>query len=148
LRIGDVLNANGGGLTGVINSLNLSYDEAIWELDTNAKLPRNIDVSLGFQVLHEKPIGLVKVGNSMMFGGITTRVSTQGSDSSMVTSTSTTVQTSEFRAAFGENNDYLEAPVVSSYGTATMLDFPPTAITSPTAQQIAAIQGATNADEF
>lgn len=72
MRVGDLIASTspGNGLTGVITSLNLSYDEAIWEIEADAKLPRNIDVTVAFQVLHERPIGLVQQTGGTMFGGV------------------------------------------------------------------------------
>jgi hypothetical protein len=79
LRVGDLINAigteGGRGVPGVITSLEFDYNEAIWELNKNEKVPRIVEVSLGFQALHEYAIGLVtkpgQAGQSEnTFGGI------------------------------------------------------------------------------
>lgn len=73
LRVGDVISSIGGatgkGVSGVITSLDINYDEAIWELTAGQKLPRDIEVSIGFQVLHDRAIGLTKTNGGMQFGG-------------------------------------------------------------------------------
>lgn len=65
LRVGDVINAQSEkgllGIPGVITSLDVNYDETTWELEKGAKVPRYIDVSVGFQVLHEGPVGVAKI---------------------------------------------------------------------------------------
>lgn len=71
MRVGDVINAigpeGGRGLPGIIESLNFDYNDAIWELKEDFKVPRNIKVSLTFRVLHDRPIG---IGAEGRFGGI------------------------------------------------------------------------------
>lgn len=73
MRIGDVINALGPegsrGLPGIIESMDYDYTESIWELSDGYRLPRNIKVSLTFNVLHDKPIG---VGQEGRFGGLGT----------------------------------------------------------------------------
>lgn len=73
MRVGDVINAIGPegtrGLPGIIDGLSLDYNESIWELAKDWKVPRKIDVSLSFTVLHDKPIGRGEEGR---FGGIGT----------------------------------------------------------------------------
>ena len=70
MRVGDVINAVGGngvqGISGIITSLNYSYDDSTWELLNGRRLPKNVEVSLGFHVLHEYAVG--RVGDK--FGGI------------------------------------------------------------------------------
>ena len=68
LRIGDVVNAGGFGVTGVITSLGVDYSEATWELAKERKLPREFDVNISFQVLHDSPIGLSN--SRLKFGGV------------------------------------------------------------------------------
>lgn len=74
MRIGDMSSAvdsrTGKGLSGIITSLSLNYDQSIWELDTDSKLPRMIEVTVGFQVIHDRAIGLVTSANGPQFGGI------------------------------------------------------------------------------
>lgn len=71
MRVGDVVNgsssASGKGLPGIIESLDFDYTDALWELKAGYKVPRNIEVSLTFTVIHEVPVGL---GNEGMFGGL------------------------------------------------------------------------------
>ncbi len=73
MRIGDVINAVGPegcrGLPGIIESLDFDYTEALWELKSGFKVPRNINVSLTFSVLHDRPIGRGEAGK---FGGLGT----------------------------------------------------------------------------
>jgi hypothetical protein len=78
MRVGDVVNAIGSegmrGVPGVITNLDIEYSESIWEVVKDMKMPRNIEVSLSFQVLHETPIGLVAgvsgKSHETAFGGI------------------------------------------------------------------------------
>lgn len=71
MRVGDVISAAGvdgnRGLPGIIDSLDFDYSDTLWELKKDFKLPRNIDVSLSFTVLHETPIGRGLEGK---FGGL------------------------------------------------------------------------------
>lgn len=55
IRIGDVVKSAGTGLAGYITSLNYSYDlEMGWEISTEGiKVPRKIDISLSFSVIHD-----------------------------------------------------------------------------------------------
>lgn len=73
MRVGDVINAigseGGRGLPGIIKSLAFDYNDTIWELQENFKVPRNVSVSLTFRVLHDRPIGRGEEGR---FGGIGT----------------------------------------------------------------------------
>lgn len=71
MRIGDVINARGPegglGLPGIIKTLDFDYTKALWELKKDMKVPRNIQVTLSFLVLHDRPIGRGEEGR---FGGI------------------------------------------------------------------------------
>jgi len=71
MRIGDVISAAGPegnmGLPGIIESLAFDYTDSVWELKKGIKVPRNINVSLSFHVLHDMPIGR---GVDGKFGGI------------------------------------------------------------------------------
>ena len=73
MRVGDVINGlgpeGGRGLPGIIESLDFDYNDALWELKKGYKLPRHVDVSLSFTVLHDVPIGRGLEGR---FGGIGT----------------------------------------------------------------------------
>jgi hypothetical protein len=70
LRLGNIIDGAGfnamRGLPGVITQLDFDYSETIWEVEADWQVPRNINVSLGFQVLHELPIG----SRGGAFGGI------------------------------------------------------------------------------
>jgi hypothetical protein len=100
LRVGDVISSIGGvtgkGLSGVITSLDISYDDATWELTSGQKLPRDIDVSIGFQVLHDRAIGITKTNAGMQFGGYQNGTS----------------DIRKFRAAFG-SVDYINETVAA-----------------------------------
>jgi hypothetical protein len=109
MRVGDVINAKGKegnrGLPGVITSLDISYDDTTWELVEDHKLPRYIDISLGFHVLHEYPVGLVRgVGgdNDTAFGGIYPGGGPTGNKGDSY------VNINRFRDSFG--GDYLNDP--------------------------------------
>lgn len=74
MRLGNLINASSysvplsserPGVPGFINSLDYAYDN-IWELEDDWQVPRSIDVSLSFTVLHELPIGII----DGQFGGI------------------------------------------------------------------------------
>jgi len=71
MRVGDVINAAGNiagkGLPGILTSLDYDYSDKLWELNKTYKLPRSVDVSLSFTVLHDVPIGR---GTEGKFGGI------------------------------------------------------------------------------
>jgi hypothetical protein len=105
LRVGDVISAIGGvtgkGLSGIITSLDINYDEGVWNIEANQKLPRDITVSVGFHVLHDKAIGIV----DGQFGGV------NGSKANI----------RSFRAAFG-STEYLNEPVTAGPGSA--MQFP------------------------
>lgn len=114
MRVGDLINALGSdgfkGLPGVITSLEYSFDEATWELEKGKKLPRSVDVSLSFHVLHEVAIGLAQNDRTTTsFGGM------RGSSGKMGESRSAT-NLSYFRHLFGSdvindpNATTLEAP--------------------------------------
>jgi hypothetical protein len=54
MRIGDLFaSTNGRGLPGYITSMDWSYDDGIWNMDDELKVPRKISVSIGFTVLHD-----------------------------------------------------------------------------------------------
>lgn len=105
LRVGDIINSVGKdglkGLPGVITSLNFTYDDATWELLPNRKLPKNVDVTIGFHVLHEFAIGTVR-GSDSPFGGVMNGGGPVGNEKT------SQVSVSRFRASFG--NDYLNNP--------------------------------------
>lgn len=103
MRVGDLINAVGRrdgnrGLPGVITQLDVNYDDTVWELDADQKVPKYIEVSLGFHVLHEFPIGVSAGGRETKFGGIGTGPGARGQKSAYV-------DVGRFRDAFG--GDYL-----------------------------------------
>lgn len=54
MRIGDLFaNQLNKGLPGYITSMDWSYDDGIWNMKTDFKVPRKVTVSLGFTVLHD-----------------------------------------------------------------------------------------------
>lgn len=71
MRVGDLVNGfgnkSGRGLPGIIESLDLDYSEALWELKDDFRLPRDVSVSLAFTVIHDVPIGRGAEGR---FGGL------------------------------------------------------------------------------
>lgn len=71
MRVGDLINAPGPegarGLPGIIESLDYDYSGKLWELKKDFKMPREVDVSLSFLVLHDVPIGRGLEGK---FGGL------------------------------------------------------------------------------
>ena len=73
MRVGDVMNALGPegarGLPGIIRNVDFDYTDSLWELKRDYKLPRMIDVSLTFAVLHDVPVGR---GLEGLFGGLGT----------------------------------------------------------------------------
>ncbi len=102
MRVGDIFNAIGReglrGLPGFISSLSLDYTNATWELINNRRLPKEIEISLSFQVLHEFPIGLVSMDSSDQyaesFGGINFNPDGKWQD----------VSVNRFHKAFGDND--------------------------------------------
>jgi hypothetical protein len=59
MRIGDLINGGAKkGIPGYITSLDLAYDDGIWNIETDFKVPRKISISLGFTVLHEGNPGI------------------------------------------------------------------------------------------
>jgi hypothetical protein len=107
LRVGDIISALGGvtgrGISGVITNLDLNYDQAIWELTRNSKLPRTIEVNLGFQVLHDRAVGILHTDDGPMFGGVSVN----------------RADVRRFRAAFG-SVEYLNEAEPLSPGLASM----------------------------
>jgi hypothetical protein len=72
MRVGDLI-ASGKtkGLPGYLTSLDLNYDNSIWNIKQDFKVPRNIEVSLGFTALHETNPGLYKDKDKLVFGTAT-----------------------------------------------------------------------------
>ncbi len=94
MRVGDLICASGKrGLPGYITSLDFSYDDGIWEIDTDFKIPRKVSVSLSYTILHEGNPGIypfstnsISVDGSLenpdnirTFGAMTTQVFGDGS---------------------------------------------------------------------
>jgi hypothetical protein len=54
MRIGDLFaNQANKGIPGYITSMDWSYDDGIWNLKTDFRVPRKVSVSIGFTVLHD-----------------------------------------------------------------------------------------------
>ncbi len=73
MRIGDLFtasprNGNKKGLPGYINSLTFAYDDNIWNIRKDYKVPRKISVALGFVVIHDGNPGLYQNVGSPLFG--------------------------------------------------------------------------------
>jgi hypothetical protein len=107
MRVGDLINAVGTegnrGVPGVITSMDFNYDNSTWELLKDRRVPKEIDVTMNFHVLHEFPIGVVHAlgdtKSDLFFGGI------QPGGAATFGTTNSYVNIDRFRAAFG--SDYL-----------------------------------------
>jgi len=65
MRIGDLIAGAGGtGLPGYINSMDFSYDDGLWNIKANLKVPRKISVSIGFTALHDGNPGTYPVSET------------------------------------------------------------------------------------
>jgi hypothetical protein len=63
MRVGDLISTGTGkGLSGYLTSLDLNYDKSVWNIKKDFKVPRNIEVSLGFTALHDTNPGLYNDG--------------------------------------------------------------------------------------
>lgn len=68
MRIGDLFaTSNNQGIPGYITSLDLSFDDGIWNIQTDQKVPRVITVSLGFTVLHDGNPGIYQYSEAQLF---------------------------------------------------------------------------------
>jgi hypothetical protein len=113
LRIGDVINSVGRdgnrGLPGVISNLSFGYDESPWELLDGRRVPKNVDVSLGFHVLHEYAIGSIRGAGrdegNLIFGGI------DNTNNGLSGEPNARGDVGRFRATF--KSDYLNDPKIS-----------------------------------
>lgn len=57
MRIGDLIcDQFNNGLPGYLTSLDFNYDQSIWNLEKDLKVPRHVPVSLTFNILHEQKI--------------------------------------------------------------------------------------------
>jgi hypothetical protein len=74
MRVGDLFAAeNKRGLPGYITSMDWSYEDGIWNLKEDFKVPRFVTVSLGFTVLHDGnpgtyPFAESEEGSQISFG--------------------------------------------------------------------------------
>ena len=61
------------GCLGFITSLDLNYDQSIWNIKKDFKVPQHFKVSLGFTAIHETNPGLYKDPgtNKVIFGTAT-----------------------------------------------------------------------------
>lgn len=100
LRLGDLFSAVGRdgvrGLPGYLTSINLDYGSATWELRDGARLPREIDLNVSMQVLHEYPIGLIGTATAADYAGAFGGIDINGGS----------VDVSRFRRMFGDG-DYI-----------------------------------------
>ncbi len=63
MRVGDLFASRSKlGLPGYITSLDFAFDDGIWNLKTDFKVPRKVTVSLAFTVLHEGNPGIYTRG--------------------------------------------------------------------------------------
>jgi len=70
MRVGDLISStNNRGLPGYINSINFAYDDGIWTVEENFKIPRKVSVTLSFTTLHDNNIGVL-LDDDGFFGGI------------------------------------------------------------------------------
>lgn len=69
LRIGDLIATTGGkGLPCYINSLDFAYEDGIWNLETDFKVPRMVTVSIACTVLHEGNPGTYVLKDGPVYG--------------------------------------------------------------------------------
>lgn len=59
MRVGDVIASGKKGASGILRSLTFDHADAIWELESGAKVTRDVQVSLSFLALHDGPVGFV-----------------------------------------------------------------------------------------
>jgi hypothetical protein len=68
MRVGDLLaGKDRKGLPGYITSLDFSYDDGIWNIEEEFKVPRKISVSLGYTVVHDGNPGIYPFKSSNEF---------------------------------------------------------------------------------
>jgi len=58
----NTLNSNLGGLAGVINSINLEYQDSTWETEAGNRLPKMVAITMEFDVIHDITPGLDSQG--------------------------------------------------------------------------------------
>ena len=77
MRIGDLfcasaenkaMNQNKKGLPGYISSLAFVYDEQVWNIKKDYKVPRKVTVNMTFVVIHDGNPGNYRSGQSSVFG--------------------------------------------------------------------------------
>jgi hypothetical protein len=114
MRVGDLFAADGGkGLPGYLTSLNFSFEDGIWNIKDGERVPRLINVSLSFTVLHEGNPGTYPYqawsvdtaagGTQEIIDGTQFGKSTFGAGKVVSDSVSTnfTVSTADIRKIFG-----------------------------------------------
>lgn len=68
LRIGDLIAGfNNRGLPGYITSLDFAYDDGIWNIDVDEKVPRKISVAISYTVLHDGNPGIYPYSSAEIF---------------------------------------------------------------------------------
>ena len=71
MRIGDLIcNSQNRGLPGYITSMNWAYDDGIWNMTEDSKVPRKVSVSISFTVLHEGNPGIYPYSKDTITKGI------------------------------------------------------------------------------
>lgn len=65
MRVGDLIaGSKNRGLPGYINSMDWSYDDGIWNIKADLKVPRKISVSIGFTALHNGNPGIYPISQN------------------------------------------------------------------------------------
>jgi hypothetical protein len=81
IRVGDLIcAADNKGLPGYITSLDFSYDESIWNIKQDFKVPRNVTVSIAFTIIHERNPGLYKAKGENDFKFGTAEITQEGNN--------------------------------------------------------------------
>lgn len=83
VRLGDLLcGENKDGMPAKIDNLDFSYDESVWNIESDKKAPRLITISLSLTVFHEANPGLYKdKDGDYSFGTATVSTDTNGNPS-------------------------------------------------------------------
>jgi len=69
MRIGDLIAGEGNkGLPGYITAMDFSYDDGIWNIETDLKAPRKISVTISYTVLHDGNPGLYQYESAEING--------------------------------------------------------------------------------
>ena len=109
MRVGDLFAADENkGLPGYITSMNLSFEDGIWNIKNNERVPRFITVSIAFTVLHEGNPGTYPFQSEVLNAAGDVILSTPGQTFGAGTfetdsdgTTVVTVKTANIRKIFG-----------------------------------------------